>query len=432
VRLTAIQQYVLLGGLEPKYRKMHVRVVEAVKKWLLYRPMVKDGRDLLFSAKVSTQGNPDTDLTYEYEVTHLTCFLGGMFGLGGKLFDRPDDVEIAKKLADGCVWAYESMPSGIMPEGSMVVPCKSMDSCPWNETTWHEHLDPSSSWRDQEVIKWEEMEREKKAKYEIELKQQEERLRIEKARQEAADAADEERYDDGTLNKGDLRDAGNSTKGNGGEGSKAAKATKSAYPRPEPGNDAPTKTGDSKPAKEEHAGHTHAKRDALPPPPPATPAQGSAEDAGSAGKASAQQKPAEGDDYRKPAAAVEEESNSDLKDKLDLNRAETGGTGAGAGKDTGTQTEKPAAEKTATEKSATEGKPEDKMASSGGVVGQVALIEAQKPMSHKEFVAQKITNERLPPGFVRIDHRRYILRYVTYHLFSPFFPLDNNQAWVFY
>lgn len=148
------KQFLLLGGLEPKYKKLHMDTVDAVKKWLLFRPMVPNNRDILFSAKLSTTGDPEKDANIEFEATHLTCFLGGMFGLGGKIFEDEIDVAIGEKLADGCVWAYESTASGIMPEGAHVVPCKSADHCQWNETLWHEYLDPMAKSRDTEVAAW--------------------------------------------------------------------------------------------------------------------------------------------------------------------------------------------------------------------------------------------------------------------------------------
>lgn len=150
------KQYLLLGGLEPKYRIMHEKTVAAVKKYLLFRPMIEDeSRDLLFSAKAMSTDGTDEDLTYDYEVTHLTCFLGGMFGLGGKIFDSAEDVEIGKKLTDGCVWAYEAMPAGVMPEYSSILPCKSVNECKFNETAWYEKLDPQHSWREEEMADWE-------------------------------------------------------------------------------------------------------------------------------------------------------------------------------------------------------------------------------------------------------------------------------------
>lgn len=118
--------------------------------------MIKDeGWDILFPAKVNTAGDPDTDLTPTFEMTHLTCFIGGMYGLGGKIFGREDDIETAKKLTDGCVWAYQSTPSGVMPEWSHLIPCPTLDECEFNETLWWEHLDPNRKWREKEVLKWE-------------------------------------------------------------------------------------------------------------------------------------------------------------------------------------------------------------------------------------------------------------------------------------
>ncbi|CCC09642.1 hypothetical protein SMACR_03674 [Sordaria macrospora] len=149
------KQYLLLGGLEPKYRAMHEKVSAAVKKYLLFRPMAPGNPDILFSAKVVSPDHTDEKLSYEWEVTHLTCFLGGMFGLGGKIFDSPEDVEIGRKLADGCAWAYEVMPTGIMPEYSMVLPCAKADDCQWNKTAWYHAIDTDAGWRDRQLKQWE-------------------------------------------------------------------------------------------------------------------------------------------------------------------------------------------------------------------------------------------------------------------------------------
>jgi mannosyl-oligosaccharide alpha-1,2-mannosidase len=134
---------------------MYLKTMDTVRKYLLYRPMVPGNRNILFSGKVTTAGNPDIDLAFDPEVTHLTCFLGGMVGMGAKLFGLDADLEIAEKLSDGCVWAYESMKSGIMPEAASVVACESVTDCPWNETRWHEVLDPFANQRDQLFMNYE-------------------------------------------------------------------------------------------------------------------------------------------------------------------------------------------------------------------------------------------------------------------------------------
>ncbi|KAL7919317.1 glycoside hydrolase family 47 protein [Trichoderma austrokoningii] len=148
------KEYLLLGGLEAKYKKLYEDTIEATNEWLLYRPMVDGDWNILFPAKVSTNGNPSNDLIATFEVTHLTCFIGGMYGLGGKIFGREKDLEIAKQLTDGCVWAYQSTISGIMPEGFQVSPCPTLEKCEFNQTLWYEALDPSKEWRDQQMAEW--------------------------------------------------------------------------------------------------------------------------------------------------------------------------------------------------------------------------------------------------------------------------------------
>ncbi|KAK4224561.1 family 47 putative glycoside hydrolase [Podospora fimiseda] len=148
------KQYLLLGGLEPKYRTMHEKTVAGVKQYLLYRPMAEGDPDILFSAKAHSSDGTADKLTYEWEITHLTCFLGGMFGLGGKIFNSVEDVEIGKRLAEGCFWAYDVMPTGIMPEGSNVMPCKDAKNCHFNLTAWYEALDPNADYRVTEMAKY--------------------------------------------------------------------------------------------------------------------------------------------------------------------------------------------------------------------------------------------------------------------------------------
>lgn len=138
------KQYLLLGGLEGKYRTMYLKLMAAVREHFLFRPMLPDNRDVLFSGKVTTHGHPDDpdDYKFDAEVTHLTCFVGGMVGMGAKIFDIPLDIEIGEKLSDGCVWAYESTKSGLMPEYAIAIPCESVKDCEWNQELWYNYLDP--------------------------------------------------------------------------------------------------------------------------------------------------------------------------------------------------------------------------------------------------------------------------------------------------
>ncbi|KAF9872817.1 class I alpha-mannosidase 1a [Colletotrichum karsti] len=351
------KEYLVLGGLEPKYKTMHIKTVEAVKKWLLYRPMVPKERDILFSAKVSTSGDPENDLRTEYEVTHLTCFIGGMFGLGGKIFDRPEDIEIAKRLTDGCVWAYETMPSGIMPEGASVVPCASTKSCPWNETLWWEHLDPSAAWRDAQVKEWEERQQDKKSE-ELRREAAVEKYSVDKIMPAPVEKEKVDPLADVHVPKDEPK-AVNEVK-------------KTEWPAPEPGlNKSPSNADE----------HLLKKRA-----PPAS------------------------EDPRKGTA--EEKASNSLKDKLDLNSADnTGSSSSGSGS----------------------GSVSSDAPVSGGVVGTVPIYEEEypdpKPLSHKEYVLNKLDEEKIPPGFVNINSRRYILRPEAIESVWYMYRITGDPVW---
>jgi mannosyl-oligosaccharide alpha-1,2-mannosidase len=114
--------------------------------------MVPGSHDILFAGSFSTDGkDPEKNGFRSYETDHLTCFIGGMVGMAAKIFDIDGDLEIAKKLTDGCVWAYGSMNSDIMAESAEVMPCDSMEHCTWNETAYYAYLDPMGDDRDRKV-----------------------------------------------------------------------------------------------------------------------------------------------------------------------------------------------------------------------------------------------------------------------------------------
>ncbi|KAF2086264.1 glycoside hydrolase family 47 protein [Saccharata proteae CBS 121410] len=155
------KQQLLLGSLVSSYRTMYEKSIDVVKQKLLFRPMTPPGtNDVLFAGiyslpperdmanAESAENAPKAELQPKAE--HLTCFAGGMFALGAKIFDRPDELAIAEKLTEGCVWAYGATETGIMPETFLLIPCEGgiEDKCAWNETRWHESLDPMAQGRE--------------------------------------------------------------------------------------------------------------------------------------------------------------------------------------------------------------------------------------------------------------------------------------------
>ncbi|KAK4613195.1 Mannosyl-oligosaccharide 1,2-alpha-mannosidase IB [Fulvia fulva] len=144
------KEFLLLGGLVPQYKSMYLDSMKPIVEKLIFRPMTPDNLDILISGEVRTSKNYTTDEWHETHVAkneHLTCFVGGMIGMGGKIFEIPEHVEIGRKLTDGCIWSYNVTGSGIMPESYMLSACDSWTDCKWNQTKYEDDLDPYSEFR---------------------------------------------------------------------------------------------------------------------------------------------------------------------------------------------------------------------------------------------------------------------------------------------
>jgi mannosyl-oligosaccharide alpha-1,2-mannosidase len=114
----------LLGGMVPQYRKLYEEAMNVATTHLLFRPNLPDQADVLISGKWHADtGDRDT------EFQHLSCFAGGMYLLGGSLFAKESHIDIGRKLTDGCAWAYQHSPLGIMPEVSEVRACPTLEPC---------------------------------------------------------------------------------------------------------------------------------------------------------------------------------------------------------------------------------------------------------------------------------------------------------------
>lgn len=127
----------LLGGATHQYRKLFENAMIAMKRNIFYRPMTPDGRSILLAGQVNSDGEtPVEKLKTEPQAQHLGCFAGGMVGIAAKMFESEEDMDIAKKLVEGCLWGYENLPNGIMPEIIHTVPCENKDECDWDEQKW--------------------------------------------------------------------------------------------------------------------------------------------------------------------------------------------------------------------------------------------------------------------------------------------------------
>ncbi|TGO38265.1 hypothetical protein BHYA_0078g00170 [Botrytis hyacinthi] len=136
------KQHLLLGGSTQQYRRMYEFALIVMKRNIFFRPMTKNGEDVRLPGNVDSDGKTlVTELKTDGEAQHLGCFAGGMVAIGAKIFENDQDLELARKLTDGCLWAYENMPLGIMPEKMHTVPCANDNYCPWDEQKWLEGID---------------------------------------------------------------------------------------------------------------------------------------------------------------------------------------------------------------------------------------------------------------------------------------------------
>ncbi|KAJ1327543.1 mannosyl-oligosaccharide alpha-1,2-mannosidase [Microdochium nivale] len=128
--------YAMLGGLEPVYEKLYRQSMDAVIDHLMYRPMTIDKQDILFCGTNYVTADDTLIRSPTPVMEHLTCFAGGMFALGSKIFGIPEHLEYAKKLTKGCVWAYSAFraTTGIAPEKFTLIPCATLEPCEWSET----------------------------------------------------------------------------------------------------------------------------------------------------------------------------------------------------------------------------------------------------------------------------------------------------------
>lgn len=141
-----VKMYALLGGREPAYRTMSKSWMETADEHLLFRPMLPQGEDVLLAGNVKVLEQQGPRLDPESE--HLSCFIGGIYALGGRLFGREGYVDTGAKLANGCAYAYRAMPTGMMPERYNTVACESREDCPWRNDRWVEERQKRPEWKE--------------------------------------------------------------------------------------------------------------------------------------------------------------------------------------------------------------------------------------------------------------------------------------------
>ena len=138
------KQHLLLGGRTETYGRMYEKAMEVAQRYIFYRPLTEHDEDILLSG--NAQPYEEEEPRLEPEGQHLACYTGGMLAIGAMIFERPGDLDIARRLVEGCVWAYNAMPSGLMPEVFHTVPCQkgvrkaTGDTCQWSKDKWYKGI----------------------------------------------------------------------------------------------------------------------------------------------------------------------------------------------------------------------------------------------------------------------------------------------------
>lgn len=130
-----VKGHLLYGGIDKRYGEMWRKALPTLKEQILFRPQVPGNEDLMFPGEIMAWRDRSA---FSGKVEHLSCFLGGLFALSARtVVDDADDLEIAAKLTNGCVWAYESTASGIMPDTVTFEPCPDHNlDCEWNDLSF--------------------------------------------------------------------------------------------------------------------------------------------------------------------------------------------------------------------------------------------------------------------------------------------------------
>ncbi|KAJ4314600.1 hypothetical protein N0V94_006376 [Neodidymelliopsis sp. IMI 364377] len=131
--------HALLGSADAsseKYEIMSRNFMDTAVDNLFFKPMIPGDEDILISGNCDVL---DEGPRLDPESEHLSCFIGGLFALGGRLFSNNKYLDIGAKLARGCAYAYKSFPTGIMPERYNMALCPGTDhkkGCAWDESAF--------------------------------------------------------------------------------------------------------------------------------------------------------------------------------------------------------------------------------------------------------------------------------------------------------
>jgi mannosyl-oligosaccharide alpha-1,2-mannosidase len=106
-----IKQHQLIGGATDQFADMYAQAIDMAYKVLAVDLPYYPGRGMKTFSGFNHPGHGPT-----YDLEHLTCFAGGMLGLGARLLDRPGDLIAGEAFTRTCYHLGASTASGLQPE----------------------------------------------------------------------------------------------------------------------------------------------------------------------------------------------------------------------------------------------------------------------------------------------------------------------------
>ncbi|KIW09846.1 hypothetical protein PV08_11947 [Exophiala spinifera] len=140
-----VKTHLLIGHTRSVFGTMWHLASRQIKRYLLFRALIPGANetDVVFPGIASRSltgpgGSRSPQTLLETRTEHLACFAGGMFAMASRIFNNPEDLYVGEQITNGCVWAYQNSPSGIMPETLTLLPCSINDGrqCDWDDSYW--------------------------------------------------------------------------------------------------------------------------------------------------------------------------------------------------------------------------------------------------------------------------------------------------------
>jgi mannosyl-oligosaccharide alpha-1,2-mannosidase len=106
-----IKQHQLIGGATDQYANMYEKAIDKAHEVLAVDLPYYRGRGMMTFSGRNHPGHG-----HRFDLEHLTCFAGGMLGLGARLLDRTGDLIRGEAFTRTCYHLGASTASGLQPE----------------------------------------------------------------------------------------------------------------------------------------------------------------------------------------------------------------------------------------------------------------------------------------------------------------------------